>query len=133
MKEYELTYLISSELSEEKAKEFQNKITSFVQEEGGVLAGENLLLKRSLAYPIKKETRAYLAVLNFQISPEKLAGLEKKLKLEKQIIRYLLLIKAKLKKIRAMRRKFIPKIAPEKEKKAELKEIEKKLEEILKE
>jgi len=63
---------------------------------------------------------------------EKLGSLEKELKSEKKILRYLILARPKIKiaKVRKRPTKVIPKI-PVKEKKVELKEIEKKLEEIL--
>ena len=142
MKNYELTYLITSNFSMEEAQAFQGKITSFIQEEGGILTEEGILVRRKLAYPIKKQQQAYLASLTFQVSPEKIAGLEKKLKAEKEILRYLLIIKVPVKKMpqRIRRPARAPEITPEakevilpKEKKVELKEIEKKLEEILEE
>lgn len=147
MKIYELTYLISSELSETEAKNLQEKIASLTKEEGGILieGGIPFLKRIKLAYPItnkttrQKQTEAYLAVLAFQSNPEKIANLEKKLKSENQIIRYLLLTKLPLKEVTRRRREVRTEIISEKpaiepeEKKVELKEIEKKLEEILKE
>lgn len=143
MKPYELTYLISAELPEEEARAFQNKIASLIKEEGGLLNELRLPLRRKLAYPIKKQNQAFLAFLNFQINPAGLINLEKKLKSENQILRYLILIKKPIKatKERA-KRAAAPheptafgekKVIAEKEKKVDLKEIEKKLEEILKE
>ncbi len=120
-------------MPEEEARNFQEKISSLIKEGGGVLYGENLLLKKRLAYPIKKQNQAYLAVLNFQLNAEKLTDLEKKLKEDLQILRYLLLVKAKPEKIRIVPRRVVKEVISEKEKKVELKEIEKKLEEILKE
>jgi len=135
MKNYELTYLISPELSEEEVKKLQEKIISLIQEEGGILNETSSLLARKLAYPIKKQTQAYLAVLEFQLEPGKLINLEKKLELENQILRYLIITK-KIPKVVSR----VPKVSifPKKprvtsRKKVELKEIEKKLEEILKE
>ncbi len=144
MKYYELNYLISSELSGEEAEEFQSKIASKILEEEGILGEENTVLRKKLAYPIKKsvlktpQTQAYLAVLSFKLNPEKLANLEKKLKSENQILRYLILVK-KVSRIIPKKIRAAEFIAPKKpmetreEKKVELKEIEKKLEEILKE
>jgi len=130
MRFYELTYLISPELSEEELKSLQEKINSLIQKEGGVLNEVNLPEKKDLSYPIKKNKTAYLTNLNFHFSSEKLENLEKKLKAEKKILRYLILVKPVPKvmvrgPIRP--RKFIK---PSKAK-VELKEIEKKLEEIL--
>jgi len=119
MKTYELTYLISPDLSEKEVFSFQEKIISLIQEAGGTL-GE-------VKTPVRKKM-AYLSTLNFHLDPEKLGSLEKKLKSEQKILRYLILKKKILKKI--------PEILIEKPKrivrpKVELKEIEKKLEEIL--
>lgn len=131
MKYYELTYLISSELSEEEAKQLQAKITSLI---GGILVKERLPFKKKLAYPIKKQSQAYFSVIDFQVMAEKLIDLEKKLKSEDKILRYLILVKPPVKKEKITGVFKKPKIEqPEKEKKVELKEIEKKLEEILKE
>ncbi len=151
MKSYELTYLISGEIPEEEAKTIQNKIASLIQKEEGVLGRVSTLLRKKLAYPIKKpavhthtaiptpQTQAYLVVLDFQLNPENLANLEKELKQDSQILRYLILSKKTAevvsKKIEITKpRRYIkkPKEATL-EKKVELKEIEKKLEEILKE
>jgi len=137
MKLYEFTYLISPESSEDDLKTLQEKINSLIQNEGGILDEVAAPIKKDLAYPIKKQTSAYLTTLVFRLSSEKLENLEKKIKAEDKILRYSVLIKPRVKEI-PMRRKKLPKkveIFPKKitKPKAELKEIEKKLEEILEE
>lgn len=140
MKHYELTYLIPSDLSEEEARDFQNKIASLIQEEGGVLDEANLILKKTLAYPIKEKEQAYLITSNFHLLPEKLENLEKKLKSEGQILRYLILNKKIIKKVPRIRKAIVKpgpafgeKAVREKPAKVELKDIGKKLDEILEE
>jgi small subunit ribosomal protein S6 len=144
MKKYELNYLISSELSDGEAKTLQNKIASFIKEQGSVLEEVGTPLQRKLAYSIRKQTQAYLAVLIFKSTPEKLADLEKALKEEKSILRHLILFKKPYKAVVERRRKPKPAVedseksgekmvVDEKEKRVELEEIEKKLEEILNE
>jgi ribosomal protein S6 len=135
MKYYELAYLITPLLTEEEVKAFQGQISALIQTEGGIL-GENITMRRLLAYPIKGQTQAYFTVLTFQLNVEKIQDIEKKLKVEKQILRYLILI-GKKPRITSRPEGVIPisrkeeKAAPKKEKKVELLEIEKKLEEIL--
>ncbi|MDP3996052.1 MAG: 30S ribosomal protein S6 [bacterium] len=132
MKTYELTYLISSELTEEQAKELQNKVSALIQGEEGLLIGGSLISKKRLAYAIKKQSQAYLVTTIFQLLPEKLANLEKALKTDGQILRYIILIKRPVKEVKKSRMFIEPKIEkPKKEKKVELEAIEKKLEEIL--
>ena len=131
MKNYELTYLISADLLEEEVKSLGEKIVSQIQEIGGILNETvSLPIKKSLAFPIKKEGSAHLATLSFQLYPEKLPDLEKGLKTESNILRYLILGKKIPKEVITIPAKKPRKIVKPK---AELKEIEKKLEEILKE
>lgn len=144
MKYYELTYLLTPELSEEEGKIFQKKIQSLIQGEDGIVNETRNPLKRKMGYPIKNKEEAFLISLNFNLAPEKLGSLEKKLRSENQILRYLILTKPEAKVSLAggkkipLLSKILPsktykdkKIVKPKEKKVELKEIEKKLEEIL--
>lgn len=127
MKLYELNYLILPDLKEEELKLLQEKIVSLIQEKGGVLVSNTTAVKKLLFYPIKKRTEAFLATLSFQLNPEKLADLEKKLKEEKNILRYLIVSKRVYKKTLPPER---PKRTIKREK-VELKDIDKKLKEIL--
>ena len=144
MKLYELTFLLTPDLAEEEGKLFQNKIQSLIQGEDGILTDSKNPLKRKLGYPIKDKREAFVVTLNFNLAPEKLGSLEKKLKSENQILRYLILTKPepKVSLVGGKKMPFSAKILPSKtykdkkivkpkEKKVELKEIEKKLEEIL--
>jgi small subunit ribosomal protein S6 len=139
MKTYELTYLITPEVAEEGAKETQSKLVSSIQEKGGIIEGERQPLLKKLAYSIKKRPQAFLAVVVFQLTPEKLTELEKEIKENELILRQLFLSKAKQKKEKEPRLTKRRKIEPKKEgektgekrPKTELKEIENKLEEIL--
>jgi ribosomal protein S6 len=139
MKLYELTYLMPIDLPEEATKALQEKINSFISDAQGTIDRIEDLAKKRLGEPIKNQRAAQMATLNFYMSPEKLGDLDKKIKSEPQIIHYLILNK-KPRKAEAPRR--IRRLAPvtpeesiktttEKPKKVEIKEIEKKLEEIL--
>lgn len=132
MNYYELIYLISPNLSEEELKAFQEKISSFVQAEEGRLEKSKNPINKKLEYPIKNKDTAFLATLNFYSDPEKLENLEKKLKKESPILRYLILNRKTPEKIK------IPEIKPKteikkirKEEKVKLEKIEEKLDEIL--
>ncbi|MFA5355339.1 MAG: 30S ribosomal protein S6 [Candidatus Paceibacterota bacterium] len=132
MKYYELTYLITPDLPEEEARAFQAKVNSFIADEGMLEEG-NVILKKKLAYAIEKKDDAYMAVATFNALPEKIAPLEKKLKAEKNILRYLLIIKEKRQtlRIRPHMARAKAELKETAEKKVELKEIDKKLDEIL--
>jgi ribosomal protein S6 len=128
MRLYELTYLIPSNLAEEEIKALQEKIVSQIQEIGGILNEISGVIKKSLAHLIKKNTSAFLATLSFQLPPEKLVFLHKRLKSEPNILRYLILTRKLPEKVMAVPIRKPKKLAKPK---VELKEIEKKLEEIL--
>lgn len=110
--------------------DLSEKINGFIQEETGTIEKTTKPLKR------KEE---FLASLNFYLIPEKLENLKKKLDSEKQILRYMILTKKPLKKTRlkevlTKKTKFqeAAEQHPEAEK-VELEEIDKKIDEILKE
>lgn len=130
MKLYEFTYLIYPNLSREEINSLEDRINSFIKEGKGTIVKSSSVVKKTLAYPIKKIREAFLANLIFNLESEKVESLEKKIKSEKRIIRYLLLKKKVSKKIITpyrLRVKTKIKTKP----KVELEEIEKKLEEIL--
>jgi ribosomal protein S6 len=120
---YQLAYLLSPELKKEEIEKIQQNLTSFLEKEG-VLDKVETPLKRTLFYPIKKKTEAFLGAVYFYLEPEKIKEFERKLKGEEKILRYLIVSEKAPKKIKVEK-----KIA--KPKKVELKEIEKKIEEIL--
>lgn len=151
MKYYELTYFISPDLSAEELKSLSSKISGFIKEEEGNLKETSEPIRKKLGSPIKKKGEVFLVNLNFYLNPEKLKNLEKKLKEEDKILRYLIITKKEITKAPAPRRIIKPAIVKETEetpegprpqieggaygadKKVELKEIDKKIEEILNE
>ena len=132
MKLYEITYLTPSELSQEEVNSFQEKIISYITENKGILLDIKKPLRKLLACPIKKRREALLTSLDFQLPTSSLKDLEKKLKQEPDILRYIILSKKEKKVLKETRVKKEPKTAPQKpQKKTELKEIDEKLKEIL--
>ncbi|MCX6764519.1 MAG: 30S ribosomal protein S6 [Candidatus Nealsonbacteria bacterium] len=138
MKYYELTYLASPELSEVEVKELQQKINVSVQNKGGILDFSSEPFRINLKYPIKKNNEAYLITLIFSLKQEDIQQLDKEIKTEEKIIRFLLFSKIKAKepeieiKETPMEKGIVePSVTKKTEKKVELKDIEKKLEEIL--
>lgn len=91
-RQYEIASLISPEASEEEVFSIAGKITNFLQDAGAIVGKIEEPKKIKLAYPIKKFREAYFGWVKFTLLPEKLAGIEKKIKLEKAIIRYLAVI-----------------------------------------
>lgn len=132
MKLYQLTYLISPDLNEEELKKTTQTIEELIQTNEGNLAKVEKPIKTRLGSPIRHKDSAFLNSLNFYINSEKLENLLQKLSALESILRFSINIKktqkTKIKTAKLFGRK---KWAPEKGKKVELKEIEKKLGEIL--
>jgi len=79
VKLYQLTYLISPELSFEEAKDFSQEIDSLILKKGKLIkpGGPS---RRALAYPIKKQTAAYLTRSEFHLEPQEIENFKKEIK-----------------------------------------------------
>ena len=149
-KNYEIAYLISAEIPEDEVVGVVGKITGAIQDSHGLVGRINEPKQRRLAYPIKIErtnhTHAHFGWTRFTITPDEFAELEKKLKLEKNIVRYLIIEEVKRQvfepRFRQDRQRRIPDQpletiraftpqAPKEEDQTKLEELDKQLEEIL--
>jgi len=150
MRSYEMTYLVASDISEEELKSFSEKINGFIPQEAGILEQEERPAKQRLGYPIKGKNEAFVVTVDFKLAPENLEKLEKKMQTEGKVLRYMISAKQPMEKTLARKPRRIPKSVLMKAKdglkketprtdkksglqKVELKEIDKKIEEILNE
>lgn len=137
MRNYDLTLIFSPLLADEEANDLFQQFVSFVQEQGAILADQRLLGKRPLLAPIRHAKEGYLAVITFSLNEENLPNLEKKCKETQQILRFFIVKQPK--KVTKKKGRVAPTpelavaAAPQKEAKADLKDIDEKLEEIFKE
>jgi len=130
---YELTYLILPQLEEKEALSLDKEIRSFItQFDGAKIQGELPVTKRKLGLPVNGFESAYLASIDFFFEPKNLKELKRKIEEKKEILRYILFKKRK-KEIAPLKEKEETKTpSPSKTpKKVELKDLDKKLEEIL--
>ena len=133
MKKYELTYLVSPELSESGLQEIQGEVESFITDnKGEVLSLKIDPTKRDLGSEIKGKKNARMTALIFTLEPVHIAGLKKIVKEKSELLRHLLVNKPKIKpdKKRGEKKSNIERKMPDK---VELKEIDKKIEELLSE
>ncbi len=137
---YELSFWLKPQLEEEEVSQKISQIQRIIQEEGGYNVEASLPKLKLLAYPIKKETSGYFIYIQFEISPEKLLAVEQKLKQEQDILRYLIVKREKRKtslfspvRKKKERKTISTRTEPEKITAVDLQELDKKLDEILKE
>ena len=59
MRKYELVWILGSDAGEDQGTESVEKITSLVSSAGGEVSGTDVWGKRTLAYPILKNTEGF--------------------------------------------------------------------------
>ncbi len=82
---YEITFLTKEETDP--------GVRPLLEEMGAAINGESTLGRRRLAYPIKKETQAVYTTYVFDIEPSQLADFNRRLGLNTNILRYLIVTK----------------------------------------
>jgi len=85
MKTYEITFITKEDLKEKPVKKL-------IDDLGGKILATSSLGEKTFTYPIKKEEKGVYTTVTFEIEPEKLLDLNKKLSLEEEILRHLIII-----------------------------------------
>lgn len=156
MTNYELTYIIPPDRAEFEAQKVEAIIHEHITKRGGTLISHDFWGKQQLAYPIKPHEFGYYATVIFALEPDKLEDFVKDLQLMPEVMRHLLISldkeKIKLTDIKKINpftdkapltpsrtetpvRKPVAKkpVAPPKDEATRMKELDEKLEDILKE
>jgi small subunit ribosomal protein S6 len=87
MQNYMLTVLVKNSVDEKKRTAFLDT----VKQQFDTLKKEDLWGNRGLAYPIKHEDKAFYAHFEFAAEQNKIATIDRMVKLNEDILRYLLL------------------------------------------
>ena len=153
MKNYELSYVITPEISPEEAEVKANEIATLIKNNGGSILGQTNPTAKTLAYPIQKRASGFFGTMELTMEPENVEEFSKQLTKDEKVIRKMLTVKSKI-RIKKEKRtasnlsevfktntnlEKIEKTEEPKEKikeepkdKVELKDIEQKLDELLK-
>lgn len=90
MRTYELLCIFQPDLDENGLKGMLAKITGWVSESGGSVDKVDVWGRRRLAYPIRKQMEGQYVLLNLTLSPQATANLERNLRYQETVLRYLL-------------------------------------------
>jgi len=146
MKTYELTYIISPEITSEEAEAKSKEFERILQDKEGVILSQTIPSARTLSYPIEGRSSGFFGIIEFEADPEKLPEIKETLNKDGKLVRYIVIIKKAVKVRKIRRQKPIENIeaeqkpeakepaqtkTPATKEKVELKDIEEKLEEIL--
>jgi small subunit ribosomal protein S6 len=93
MREYELYLVIDIDAEDEDVNSIVERVTQLILVGDGKASGEMIKVnargKRRLAYPINNKAESQDVILTFRTGPQPLAELERFLKLNEQVLRYL--------------------------------------------
>lgn len=89
MKSYELALVLRSSLKEENQKKLIEEVKGIISKDGKVL-DEKSLGRKSLAFKMNKETNGVFFVLNFEANPEVPVNITNKLRIEEDVLRFLM-------------------------------------------
>ncbi|MEL7610659.1 MAG: 30S ribosomal protein S6 [Bacillota bacterium] len=89
MNKYEALYIITPELEEETIKSTVEKFSGIVTSNGGTIESVDEWGKRRLAYAIDYKTEGYYVLMTFSGASELPRELERNLKNDESILRYL--------------------------------------------
>ena len=92
MRLYEVVYILDPALEESAVDAKLEKFHALATSQGGEVAAVDHWGNRQLAYPIKKQRSGYYVVAQFTAAVEALPEFERLLKLDDEVMRYLLVL-----------------------------------------
>ena len=92
MRDYEIVYIFKSGFMPEEIEQRLEKYHGVLTADGGEITAVEQWGKRQLAYPIRKETNGYYVIAQFTAQPEALPEFERRLKLDEDLLRHLIVI-----------------------------------------
>jgi small subunit ribosomal protein S6 len=138
---YELTYIISLISANDDTSSVAEKVRAKIKGLDGEAKKEYISEKKRLAYLIKKQGSGFYATVVFEMEPEKIDELNAFLRLNNNILRYIIINQAELRTEKISRKPARTKVATSeispaettvKTGKVKIEELDKKLEELLK-
>lgn len=91
MREYELTFIVPSDIADDDVNGVVQTVTGYVEQGTGKVTEVNNWGRKHLAYPIKEYREGTYVLMKAELEAQALNELERSLKLSPQVIRYLLI------------------------------------------
>ncbi|MAO65038.1 MAG: 30S ribosomal protein S6 [Balneola sp.] len=88
---YEFTYIINPVLEDDQFKEAVDKVTKLIESKGGEIEEVDEWGLRQFAYDIDKKGSGYYVNMYFSAPAEAIASVERQLRIDDNIMRYLTL------------------------------------------
>jgi len=129
--QYELAFHLLPSFTETEIEEKRREIEELISKSGGFVSRYGEIKKIKLAYPIKKEQFSNFGYIEFSAPKNTIETINKKIMLNDDMLRHLVIKKKEEKKILAAKPKKREILPKEIEKPETTKELDKKIEEIL--
>lgn len=105
MKTYELTYIISTQITSEEAVLVIKDVESFIQQHEGIIISSQKQTPQALAYPVKRQASGYVVTAIVQAPEKSIKTIAKMLSESKNVLRSIILIKRPPKQVKERRTK----------------------------
>ena len=89
MNHYETIYIVNPTLDDDSLKEAIDKFSDLIKKLKGAIVKVDEWGKRKLAYEVKRFDKGYYVVLDFCALPKMVTELERNLKLDDRILKYI--------------------------------------------
>ncbi len=90
---YEMLYIIPNKFTEDESKKIVEKVKTIITENGGEITYEENWGKKKMAYSIEHNNYGYYNLFEFNLEREKLARIEKLIKMDQDILRHMIVKK----------------------------------------
>ncbi|MEK7643348.1 MAG: 30S ribosomal protein S6 [Patescibacteria group bacterium] len=90
-KYYELSYWLTSGISEEEASSAHEELRTLLDSHSAIVESWDSPRRRNLAYPIRKEREGYFGAFRFTVASDQVYAIDKKTRDRKSILRSMLL------------------------------------------
>jgi small subunit ribosomal protein S6 len=89
MRRYETIYILRPALTEEQVTTLIENTTNIIQSDNGQIIELDKWGMKKLSYPIKKESLGFYVYCDFAGSPDAVAEMERKFRIDDSVLRYL--------------------------------------------
>ena len=89
MNNYELLYIISSDVAEDKREELIKKFSSYVENKKGTVDGIDKWGMKKLAYPINFKNEGYYVLMNVTMDSQEVDAMSKLMNITEGIVRHI--------------------------------------------
>ena len=93
MRDYEMVWILGGGAADEKGEESAEKLRSLISSLGGEVEEVKPWGKRTLAYPIEKNTEGFYLETSFKIDPSRTSELQRAVDADRDVIRHLIVKK----------------------------------------